>query len=226
MSSFSSQQLAEAHTKPRTIKTHLAFSLLPKNLLDTCKVVYMFRNPMDNVLSALHHYKLVKIHSFVGTQDDFVDMYVDDLRNLYSPYGQHLREAWARRGHPNLHVVSFEELKSDTRAQLCRLDAFLGTRLTDQQLENVLQKTSFKTMQDSDPFKTAGHDAYNRQVGEQEGLFVRQGEAYNRQVGEQEGLFAKLAGTWKEKISQQQQEKLEDWIKKNFTDYGIKFRFD
>ncbi|KAF2365413.1 Sulfotransferase domain, partial [Trinorchestia longiramus] len=73
-------QVAEAHTKPRTIKTHLAFSMLPKNMLDTCKVVYVSRNPMDNVLSAMHHYKLVKSHDFVGTQDDFVDFYVEDIR--------------------------------------------------------------------------------------------------------------------------------------------------
>lgn len=31
-------QVTEAISHPRTIKTHLPFSLLPSNLLDTCKV--------------------------------------------------------------------------------------------------------------------------------------------------------------------------------------------
>ncbi|XP_047737654.1 sulfotransferase 1C4-like [Hyalella azteca] len=130
-------QVAEAHRKPRTIKTHLPFSMLPKKLFPlTPQVVYVSRNPKDKVLSAQHHYKLTKMHNFVGTQDEFVDLFVEDLL-LYSPYGQHLKEAWSRRHHPNFFMTTFEELKADTRQQLTKLDAFLGTGLTDKRLDNL-----------------------------------------------------------------------------------------
>ena len=33
------------------IKTHLTFEMLPPALLDTCKVVYVCRNPKDTVVS-------------------------------------------------------------------------------------------------------------------------------------------------------------------------------
>ena len=35
--------------KPRVIKSHLTFELLPPNLLDSCKVVYVCRNPKDAI---------------------------------------------------------------------------------------------------------------------------------------------------------------------------------
>ncbi|XP_047739132.1 sulfotransferase 1A1-like [Hyalella azteca] len=208
-------QVAEAHWKPRTIKTHLPFSMLPKNLLDTCKVksekcvVYVSRNPKDNVLSAQHHYKLAKLHNFVGTQDEFVDLFVEDLL-LYSPYGQHLREAWSRRHHPNFFMTTFEELKADTRQQLTKLDAFLGTGLTDKQFDNILQTTSFRTMQEKDQMQKLNETSYNMDEGNKEGLFVRQGKA----------------GTWRDKITPEQNAKLDLWIKKNFTDHGIDFKYD
>ncbi|KAA0191611.1 hypothetical protein HAZT_HAZT006505 [Hyalella azteca] len=137
------------------------------------KVVYVSRNPKDNVLSAQHHYKLAKLHNFVGTQDEFVDLFVEDLL-LYSPYGQHLREAWSRRHHPNFFMTTFEELKADTRQQLTKLDAFLGTGLTDKQFDNILQTTSFRTMQEKDQMQKLNETSYNMDEGNKEGLFVRQ----------------------------------------------------
>ena len=38
-------------SKPRVIKSHLTFEMLPPNLLDTCKVVYVCRNPKDTIVS-------------------------------------------------------------------------------------------------------------------------------------------------------------------------------
>ncbi|KAA0191612.1 hypothetical protein HAZT_HAZT006506, partial [Hyalella azteca] len=148
---------------------------------DALFVVYMSRNPKDNVLSAQHHYKLHKMNNFVGTQDEFVDLYVEDLL-LYSPYGQHLREAWSRRHHPNFFMTTFEELKADTRQQLTKLDAFLGTGLTDKQFDNILQITSFRTMQEMHQLQKLNETAYNMDVGNKEGLFIRQGFSIMRVV--------------------------------------------
>ena len=40
----------------RLIKSHLPFEFLPPKLLDTCKVVYVARNPKDVAVSLYHHY--------------------------------------------------------------------------------------------------------------------------------------------------------------------------
>ena len=47
-------------TKPRMIKTHLPLSLLPKKLLDTCKVIFVTRNLKDAAVSFYYHLKLTR----------------------------------------------------------------------------------------------------------------------------------------------------------------------
>ena len=56
---------------------------------------------------------------------------------LYGPYEAHLREAAAFRQHPNFHMVFYEDLKEDFMKELKRLDKFIGTDLTEQQMLNV-----------------------------------------------------------------------------------------
>lgn len=72
-------QMVEALKETRILKTHFPFSLLPKELLDTCKVIYVARNPKDTLLSFQHHCRLMKEYSFVGSQDDFVQYFVDGM---------------------------------------------------------------------------------------------------------------------------------------------------
>lgn len=56
---------------------------------------------------------------------------------IYGPYWLHLKEAWKQRDHPNLHFMFYEDLKQNNMEELKRLDNFLGTKLTQEQLENV-----------------------------------------------------------------------------------------
>ena len=44
----------EKMDSPRVIKTHLPFEFLPPNLLDSCKVIYVARNPKDCCVSWVH----------------------------------------------------------------------------------------------------------------------------------------------------------------------------
>ena len=54
------QKLQQAED-PRFIKTHLPLSLLPDDLLEKAKVVYVARNPKDTMVSFFHHQKLVVV---------------------------------------------------------------------------------------------------------------------------------------------------------------------
>merc|ERR1712106_376233 len=49
---------AENAPSPRVIKTHLPFEFLPPKLLDTCKVIFVGRNPKDVCVSSYHHHGL------------------------------------------------------------------------------------------------------------------------------------------------------------------------
>lgn len=51
---------------PRFFKSHLALSLLPPSLLDTCKVVFVARDPRDVSVSFYHHNRLFITPGYVG----------------------------------------------------------------------------------------------------------------------------------------------------------------
>nr|CAD7261591.1 unnamed protein product [Timema shepardi] len=70
-------------TSPRHFKTHLPFSLLPPQLLDTCKVVYVARNPKDVAVSYYHHNRLLTVQ---GYQCDFATYWNYFEHNLHSDW--------------------------------------------------------------------------------------------------------------------------------------------
>merc|ERR1711936_1485970 len=55
---------ANKMTGRRVIKSHLPFELLPPKLLETCKVIYVCRNPKDTAVSYYHHSMLIPGHSY------------------------------------------------------------------------------------------------------------------------------------------------------------------
>ncbi|XP_069195419.1 sulfotransferase 1A1 isoform X2 [Procambarus clarkii] len=138
-------ELTEALPAPRVIRTHLPLSLLPPDLLDKAKVVYIARNPKDMVVSLFHHFCNVQLHNYTCTFDSVMKHFMnDDL--LYNPFWPHVKMAWKNKDHPNMHFLFYEDLKTDVMKELRTLNEFLGTRLTQQQLDNVIEHTSFSSM--------------------------------------------------------------------------------
>merc|ERR1712018_865412 len=75
-------KLADDMPSPRVIKTHLPFEMLPPNLLDTCKVIFVSRNPKDCCVSFYHHAKnmeesnTIENGEFIGTFADFAETFL------------------------------------------------------------------------------------------------------------------------------------------------------
>ena len=61
---------------PRVIKTHLPLEFLPSNLLDTCKVIYVNRNPKDACVSFYHHHVMFPENDLKGSFSDFAQAYL------------------------------------------------------------------------------------------------------------------------------------------------------
>ena len=59
----------------RVIKTHLPLDMLPPNLLDICKVVFVARNPMDCCVSFYHHERQVPQMGFAGTFEQYANLF-------------------------------------------------------------------------------------------------------------------------------------------------------
>ncbi|KAK8373138.1 hypothetical protein O3P69_011031 [Scylla paramamosain] len=122
---------------PRTIKTHLPFSLLPPDILETCKVVYVTRNLRDVCVSLLPPPEFLGLG---GIHRRLFRLY------LQAPFWGHLKEAWAKRQHRNLLFLFYEDMKENHMREVKRLDAFLGTGLSEEQLRQVAEHTSISQM--------------------------------------------------------------------------------
>ena len=65
---------------PRVIKSHLPFEFLPPKLLDTCKVIYVGRNPKDTCVSYYHHHLSIKEeYKLEGSFSDFANIYLQGI---------------------------------------------------------------------------------------------------------------------------------------------------
>ncbi|XP_050708925.1 sulfotransferase 1A1-like [Eriocheir sinensis] len=192
-------QIAELMPERRIIKCHLPLNLLPPDVLDTAKVVYTTRNPKDAIVS---HYKMLNsmdIPEGPISFDAFARLYMDDGL-IFAPHWRHVQLAWEQRNHPNLCFVFLEELKTDTKKQLRRLNDFIGTELTESQLDAVEHHTSFKSMKErGEPMK--------------DGLF--------------KNFFRKGAtNDWKEYFTPELKADVDKWIEENTSKIGITHKWE
>ena len=42
------------------------------------QVVYVARNPKDVIVSYYYHHKLIKLHGYIGTLDEFAEYFMND----------------------------------------------------------------------------------------------------------------------------------------------------
>ena len=77
----------EEAKSPRIIKTHLPLSMLPPNLLDVSKVVFVARNVKDVCVSFFHMEQIEKGPLLNVLKDNI------DIRNIWN-----ICRYWAKRG--------------------------------------------------------------------------------------------------------------------------------
>jgi len=200
-------EICRATPRPRTLKYHLALDLSHPKLLDTAKVVYVIRDPRDVCLSYHHHAKLFLYESFKGTLDEYIDAFIGDLV-IFGPYWKHVGSYWAQRDHPNLHIVFYDKMKKSPKREYRRLADFLGVELTDEELDQVIDYTSFPRMKERNQHSIDGDTEpmfFDQDFQKRKGGFFRQGQS----------------GGWRNVLSDEQKKKFEDWIVANCPDKAI-----
>lgn len=79
-----SWKTVESSTSPRFIKTHLPLSLLPPNLLNTAKVVYVARDPRDVAVSYYYLQKMVAKGFFRANFTHYWEAFRRDLCEYFT----------------------------------------------------------------------------------------------------------------------------------------------
>ena len=62
---------------PRVIKSHLPLEMLPPNLVDTCKVIFVCRTPKDCCVSYYNHHLTIPDYHFKGMFSDFAKLFLE-----------------------------------------------------------------------------------------------------------------------------------------------------
>ena len=72
-----SVEFAENLQSPRVIKSHLPLEMLPPNLVDTCKVIFVCRTPKDCCVSYYNHHLTIPDYHFKGMFSDFAKLFLE-----------------------------------------------------------------------------------------------------------------------------------------------------
>ncbi|XP_050678452.1 luciferin sulfotransferase-like isoform X2 [Leptidea sinapis] len=196
------EQLAAA-TSRRFVKTHIPLSLLPPNLLDA-KVVYVARDPRDVVVSFYHLNKSMRTQGYVGDFKQFWEFFSHDLHH-WTPYFEHLKEAWEMRHHPNLLFLFYEELSKDLPKAVRRVADFLGKDFNDEQIAHLCEHLSIDSFKNN---KSVNYDVM-KELGIMIGNrgFIRKGKA----------------GGWRDYFNDEMTFQAERWLADNLKDTDLRF---
>jgi hypothetical protein len=198
-----SVEYADNLKSPRIIKTHMPFELLPQNLLDKAKVIYVCRNPKDTCVSFFHHHTdvLGQHYDFKGTFDQFAECFMDGKLE-YGSYFDHLKSGWKHRNHPNMKFVWYEDMRKDTIKEVTDLAEFVKHPLTEAKIEELVEHLKFSNMKERAAKQMGANDSYTK--------FYRKG----------------VVGDWKNYFKGEKLKTWDDWIAKNLEGSEIEFNFE
>ncbi|TRY72514.1 hypothetical protein TCAL_01069 [Tigriopus californicus] len=194
---------------PRVIKTHLPLEMLPPNLLDTAKVVWVNRNVNDSVVSFYHHEKLLPVHGLTASFEEHAKLYMEG-KTLYGSYWTFMQAMWKHKDHPNLKEIKYEDMKNDLKGTIRNTAKFLGKDFPEEKVDLLVEHLSFETFKNNPavnmkPPKGSVPDEVRDQFN-----FIRKGQV----------------GDWKNYFQGDFLEEWNKWIDNNNPDSAIPMKFE
>ncbi|XP_035982215.1 sulfotransferase 6B1 [Fundulus heteroclitus] len=183
----------EQAPSPRLLGTHLHPDNMPSTFNEKkTKMVVVFRNPKDTLVSYYHFCNNNPVLPSVGSWDAFFSQFMKgDV--AWGSYFDHAL-AWNKKmDDPNVLVVTYEDLKQDLSAGIHQISSFLGFSLTDAQVQQIAAASTFSAMKESaaNSHGNMGNVIFRKgEVGDWKNHFTTE------QSGEMDEAFNKqLAGT-------------------------------
>ncbi|KAK9057787.1 hypothetical protein SSX86_022625 [Deinandra increscens subsp. villosa] len=144
------------------IATHLPYSSLPESVAaSNCKIVYIYRNAKDAIVSDYHFRReALKLDMedapFEGAVEEFCEGF-----SSYGPYWDHILGYWkASLERPErILFLKYEDLKRDPASNVKRLAEFIGHPFSDDEekvgvVDNIVSLCSFENLSNLEVNKT------------------------------------------------------------------------
>ncbi|KAD5961169.1 hypothetical protein E3N88_12642 [Mikania micrantha] len=144
------------------ISTHLRYASLPESVFSSnCKIVYIYRNIKDVIVS---HYHFLREGLKLSMEDaPFEGAFEEFCQGIsgYGPYWDHVLGYWkASLERPEkILLLKYEDLKSEPKSNVKRLADFIGCPFSvDEEkagvVDNIIRLCSFENMSNLDVNKT------------------------------------------------------------------------
>lgn len=131
--------------RPRLIKSHLPFALLPSQLLEKKpKIIFVLREPKDAAVSSYHHNRMMA-GGYTGTVDKFFETFLKGVV-MNGSYWHFNAPLWEMRNEPNVLALTYEEMKKDLESVVRRTAKFLGKTVSEEDMSGLLDHLSFNKM--------------------------------------------------------------------------------
>ncbi|KAF5282442.1 hypothetical protein FQA39_LY17557 [Lamprigera yunnana] len=131
---------------PRCIRTHLPWSLLPKQIRDGTKkpkIITVIRSAEDVCVSYYHHFKLM--NAYTGSFDEFCQLFLAG-RVCYGPFWKSVLDIWQHRHASNVHFITYADMKNDLVGAIKDCAKFLERDLSENAVEKLEKHLNFDSM--------------------------------------------------------------------------------
>ncbi|XP_059108664.1 sulfotransferase 2A1-like [Peromyscus eremicus] len=159
---------------PRLISSHLPFHLFPKSFFSSkAKMIYMIRNPRDVLVSGYFFWSKTK---FVRSPESMTTYFEWFLKGnvLCGSWFEHTRAWLSMRESDNFLLLSYKDMKQDTKSTIKKICDFLGKRLEPDELDMVLKYSSFQAMKEN---KMSNFSLLTKNVAANDLVLLRKGMA-------------------------------------------------
>ncbi|XP_043293859.1 sulfotransferase 2A1-like isoform X1 [Cervus canadensis] len=165
-------ELLKEKEGPRLISSHLPIQLFPKSFFKSkAKMIYLIRNPRDVLVSGYFFWRSAKLVKRPQSLEQYFDWFIQGkgysfrkratrlpwwssgsesaCQVVFGSWFNHTRDWMSMRDKENFLILSYEEMKWDTRSTVEKICQFLSKKLEPEELDSVLRNSSFQAMKEN-----------------------------------------------------------------------------
>ena len=192
----------ETEDPPRLLKTHLSSDFFKNTLKNRqTKFIVVFRNPKDMLASYYNFYKMASFNfDRNGSWDEFFERFRNN-KLVHGNYFDMQLSWWAYRDDPRVKIFRYEEMLKDPEQTVRQVAAFLEKDLSDELIQKIVERTSFKSMKSNPMLNYSTSPGMNHKVSP----FMRKG----------------TIGDWKNYFNGEQREYVDMLSRNKFEPEGL-----